>query len=255
MMSCAMEAYRYPEYFDIAFAVEDPAREVEFFEAAIRRFSRVPVRRVFELACGTAPYLQEWHRRSYRYCGLDLSPAMLDGAREKASALGIAADFVNGDMRDFDAAAIGPAELAYVLLGSIYVGSNREFRDHLARVAEVLPAGGLYLLDSVVWFDIFGDYRQSWTRERDGITVKMSYRAEIIDAVAQTYYECVTLDVDDHGTKHRIDGKVPTKIFFPQEFLCVVEASPFAFVGWFNDFSFDAPVMPQGRHMTILRKR
>jgi SAM-dependent methyltransferase len=250
-----MDAYRYPEYFDIAFAVEDAAREVDFFEAAIRRFSRVPVQRVFEIACGTAPYLQEWHRRGYRYCGLDLSPAMLDRAREKAGALAIAADFVSGDMRDFAPATIRAAELAYVLLGSIYVGSNREFLEHLARVGEVLPSGGLYLLDSVVWFDIFADYRQSWTRERGGVSVRMSYRAELIDAVAQTYYECVTLDVDDHGTRQRIDGKVPTKIFFPQEFLCVVEASPFEFVGWFNDFDLDAPVTPQGRHITILRKR
>jgi len=251
-----MEAYRYPEYYDIAFAVEDAAREVDFFEAAIRRFSRTPVGRVLEIACGTAPYLAEWHHRGYRYCGLDLSPAMVGHARGKAEGLGIAADFIGADMRDFDPANIGGAELAYVLLGSIYVGSNREFLGHLARVAEVLPAGGLYLLDSVVWFEVFSDYRQSWTRERDGITVRMSYRAEIIDPIAQTYYECVTLEVDDHGTAHRIEGKVPTKIFFPQEFLCVVETSRvFEFVGWFNDFDLDAPVTSSGRHITILRKR
>src|SRR5207302_1073213 len=139
-----MEAYRYPEYCDIAFAVADAAREVDFFEAAIRRFSRTPVRRVFEIACGTAPYLAEWQRR---------------------------------------------------------------------------------------------DYRRSWTRRRGGITVRMTYRAELIDPIAQTYHECVTLDVDDHGTVHKIEGRVPTKIFFPQEFLCLVESSRhFEFVGWFNDF-------------------
>src|SRR5439155_3083 len=81
------------------------------------------------------------------------------------------------DMRDFDPGAISPAELAYVLLGSIYVGSNREFLGHLDRVAEVLPPGGLYLLDSVVWFDLFGGRRRGWTRRRGGITVRMGYRA------------------------------------------------------------------------------
>src|SRR5436305_7960974 len=186
-----MEAYRYPEYFDIAFAVDDVAREVGFFAAAIERFSGVPVRRVFEIACGTAPYLAEWHRRGYRYCGLDLSPAMLAAARAKAAHLAIPAEFVESDMRAFDAASVGPAQLAYVLLGSVYVGSNREFLGHLDQVAEVLPSGGLYLLDSVVWFDLFGGRRRGWTRRRGGITVRMSYRAEIIDAIAQTYDECV----------------------------------------------------------------
>ena len=249
-----MEAYHYPDYYDIAFAVSDVAREVDFFAAAIERFSGAPVRRVFEIACGTAPYLEEWHRRGYRYCGIDLSPPMLDNARAKAASLGIAADFVRADMRDFDPRKIGAAELAYVLLGSIYVGSNREFLDHLARVAEVLPAGGLYLLDSVVWFQLFGGRRRGWTRQRGGVTVRMRYRAEIIDSVAQTYDECVTLDVNDRDATHRIEGRVPTKFFFPQEFLCLVAASRFEFVGWFNDFDLDAPVTPQGRHITILRR-
>jgi SAM-dependent methyltransferase len=250
-----MEAYRYPEYYDIAFAVADVAHEVDFFMAAIHRFSGVPVSQVFEIACGTAPYLAEWHRRGYHYCGLDLSPPMLDHARAKAARLGIAADFVAADMRDFDAGKIGAAELAYVLLGSIYLGSNREFLGHLDRVAEILPSGGLYLLDSVVWFRLFGGRRRGWTGRRDGVAVRMRYRAEIIDAVAQTYDECVTLDVDDHGTTHKIESRVPTKFFFPQEFLCLIEASRFEFVGWFNDFNLDAPVTPEGRHIAILRKR
>jgi SAM-dependent methyltransferase len=250
-----VDAYRYPEYYDIAFGAADYAAEVDFFETATRKFLRAPVRRVFEIACGTAPYLVEWQRHGYRYCGLDLSEAMLDAARAKAAGLGAAADFITADMRSFDPAAVGQADLAYVLLGSIYVGSNREFLDHLGRVAAVLSAGGLYLLDSVVWFDISNDYRRRWTRRRGGITVRMTYRAEIIDPVAQTYNEFVTLDVNDRGTVHKIESRVPTKIFFPQEFLCLVEASPFEFIGWFNDFDLDAPVTPGGRHTVIIRKK
>jgi len=250
-----VDAYRYPEYYDIAFGAADYAAEVDFFEAATRKFSRTPDWRVFEIACGTAPYLAEWQRHGYRYCGLDLSEAMLDAARAKAAGLSAAADFITADMRSFDPAAVGQADLAYVLLGSIYVGSNREFLDHLGRVAAVLPAGGLYLLDSVVWFDISDNYRRRWTRRRGGITVRMTYRAEIIDPVAQIYNEFVTLDVNDRGTVHKIESRVPTKIFFPQEFRCLVEASPFEFVGWFNDFDLDAPVTPEGRHTVIIRKK
>ena len=251
-----MDAYRYPDYYDIAFAVDDVGAEVDFFEAAIARFSGVPVGRVFEIACGSAPYLSEWHRRGYRYCGLDLSPQMLEAAKAKAAAFGIDAEFVTADMRQFEAEMVGPVDLAYVLLGSIYVASNQEFLAHLARVAAVLPPGGLYLLDSVVWFEIWSDYRRRWTRRRDGVSVTMDYRAEPIDPVRQTYYEAITLEVDDLGKRQRIDSRVPTKIIFPQEFLCLVELSrKFEFVDWFNDFNFTAPVTPEGRHMAILRRR
>jgi hypothetical protein len=86
--------------------------------------------------------------------------------------------------------------------------------------------------------------------------VHARYRAEMLDSVAQTYDECLTFTVNDHGKDMIIEGRVPTKVFFPQEFLCLVDLSGrFEFIGWYNDFSFTALVRPDGRHLTILRKR
>jgi hypothetical protein len=45
------------------------------------------------------------------------------------------------------------------------------------------------------------------------------------------------------------------QILLSAGFLCVVAASPFEFAGWFAYFSVDAPLRPQGRRMTTLRKR
>jgi len=250
-----MEAYRYPHYYEIALAPRDPAGELDFFEAAIDEFSKAEVRQVFELGAGTAPYLEEWDRRGYAYSGLDLSPAMLDFAREKARRKGIDAKFVLGDMRDLDR-GLGRFDLAYVMLGSLYMRSNREFLDHLARMADLLMPGALYLLDSVVWFRILHDYRRSWTARKAGVRVHTRYRAEVLDAIEQTYSETLTFTVDDHGKKLTIEGRVPVKIFFPQELLCLVELSGrFDFVGWYNDFSLTAPLTAEGRHIVILRKR
>jgi SAM-dependent methyltransferase len=251
----AVDAYSYPGYYEIAFASRDFGREVDFFEAVIGQFSGVQVRKVFELGAGTAPYLEEWHARGYRYCGLDLSQAMLDFARDKARRKDIDAAFVEGDMRRLDP-GLGPFDLAYVLLGSLYVRSNPEFLDHLDRMADLLAPGALYLLDSFVWFRIFHDYRRSWTRRRAGITVHVRYRAEICDAIAQTYDECLTLTVNDQGRDIGVAGRVRAKVFFPQEFLCLVElARRFEFIGWYNDFSLTAPLRPEGRHIAVLRRR
>jgi SAM-dependent methyltransferase len=250
-----MEAYRYPRYYEIALAPRDPAAELDFFETAIGEFSKTRVCRVFELGAGTAPYLEEWHRRGYVYCGLDLSPAMVDFAREKASRKGIDANFLLGDMRALDP-GLGPFDLAYIMLGSFYMRSNREVLDHFARMADLLMPGALYLLDSVVWFRILHDYRRSWMMRSGGIKVHTRYRAEVVDPIAQTYNETLTFTVDDNGRKERIEGRVPAKMFFPQEFLCLVETSGrFDFIGWYNDFSFTAPLTADGRHMVVLRKR
>jgi hypothetical protein len=88
------------------------------------------------------------------------------------------------------------------------------------------------------------------------VTVHTRYRAELLDPVAQTYNECLTFTVNDHGKDVVIEGRVPAKVFFPQEFLCLVELSGrFEFIGWYNDFSFTAELKPEGRHLVILRKR
>ena len=178
------------------------------------------------------------------------------GARRRRGSCGIDAAFVLGDMRDLDR-ALGPFDLAYVLLGSLYVRSNREFLDHLDRMAGVLAPGGLYLLDSFVWFRIFHDYKRSWTRRkgRGDRPYPLSRRA---DRSGRANLQRVP---DLHCRRPRqarssSDGRVPAKVFFPQEFLCLVELSGrFEFIGWYNDFSFAAELKPEGRHLAILRRR
>ena len=68
-----MNVYQRTQYYEIAFSFRDLRKEVDFFEAAVRKFSQVKVRSVFELGAGTCPYLDGWHQRGYRYFGLDAS--------------------------------------------------------------------------------------------------------------------------------------------------------------------------------------
>ena len=125
--------------------------------------------------------------------------------------------------------------------------SNRELLDHLDRIADLLAPGGLYLLDSVVWFRILHDYRRSWTRRRGGIEVRTRYRAEILDPIAQTYNETLSFAVDDRGRKLTIEGRVPVKMFFPQEFRSLIEQSArFEFIGRQQRFQPDRAADTRG---------
>ena len=116
-------------------------KEVDFFEAAIRKFSAVKVRNVFELGAGTCPYLEEWNRRGFRYFGLDTSPQMIGFSRRGARELRADLTLFRRDMVHF-AINARKFDLAYVLLGSLYVRTNAEFFSHLDCVAKVLRAGG-----------------------------------------------------------------------------------------------------------------
>jgi len=121
-----MNIYQCPEYYEIAFSFRDLAQEVDFFEEAIWKFSGVTVNSVFELATGTCPYLEEWHKRVYRYFGLDSSREMIWFLRERAKKLTTQLTLFRSDMKKF---ALGSHrfDLAYILLGSLYVATNDHF--------------------------------------------------------------------------------------------------------------------------------
>src|SRR5262249_25434717 len=193
-----MNVYQRPQYYEIAFSFRDLGKEVDFFEAALRKFSQVKVQSVFELGAGTCPYLDEWHQRRYRYFGLDASPEMIEFSRRRAKELQADLTLFRGDMARFTLGS-RKFDLAYVLLGSLYVRTNAEFFRHLNSVSKVLNRGGLYLLDGVVRFNIVTKLEEHWTVKRGGIRVRAAYRPQLVDPLEQTCVEHVILDVDDHG--------------------------------------------------------
>ena len=250
-----MSVYAHPHYYEIAFGFRDVPQEVRFFEEAMARFSRVQVAKVLELASGPSPYLEEWHRRGVRYVGLDQSRPMLAYVRRRASKGHIPVELFQGDLRDFRLGGLR-VDLAYVLLGSLFLSSNEELLEHLDCVARVLKRGGLYVLDEVVWFRLLENRPQRWTLSRDGITVRCSVSWRVVDAAAQTFQECILLNVNDRGRRMRLAEKSIRKFFFPQEFLTLVKChGKFVFCGWFDDFDLGKPATEKGRQIVVLRKK
>jgi len=250
-----MSLYKNPQYYEIAFSFRNIPKEVDFFEKAIKKFSKIKVRKVFELASGNSPYLEEWHKRGYEYFGLDLNKEMLDFVKARAKDRRIKAMLFREDMNKF---FLGSArvDLAYVLLGSLYAKSNEEFFQHLDSVSKILKSGGLYILDGVVWFNILSDNKQNWTISREDIKVKATFRANVIDPVGQICREDVILEIWDQGKKKQIRSNEIRKIFFPQEFLALIKChNKFRFLGWFDNFDINKQATPKGRQVVILRKK
>lgn len=229
--------YDHPKYYEIAFSFRDIPAEVDLFEQCFKRFSHIPVRSVLELGCGNTPHLEEFVKRGYRYHGLDLSQAMLDYSREKASRIGGEVDLIQADMVDFSLET--PVDFAFIMLGTLSVKSTAQLVTHFDCVARSLNKGGLYLLDWCVQFDPpwATEGGTSWEMERDQIKVKTHVRWELISRVEQTFKEIITLEVDDHGKAVSLIDKDVKRAVFPQEFLCFISNSKhFEFVGWWNNW-------------------
>jgi SAM-dependent methyltransferase len=248
--------YENPKYYDIAFSFRNLVEEVDLFEEVIARYSKVPVTRMLEVACGQAPHLEELSKRGYEYVGLDLSEKMIEFAKGKAKEIGARGEFHVGDIADFSLSK--QADFGFILLGSLYGKDTRDVLSHFDAMGKAIRKGGLYLLDWSVSFAPLADYEDTWEMESAGIRVKTTYRAKLVDFVEQKMEETITLDVDDQGRKGSLVEKALRRVIFPQEFLLLVaHCTSFEFVGWWNNWNLDKPLPVQEnitRPIIVLRR-
>jgi SAM-dependent methyltransferase len=249
--------YDSPFYYDVAFGFRDIGKEVDFFEECIRKFSKIKVNKVLDVACGPSPYMLELVKRGYAFSGLDLSNAMLDYSLKKATKAGIKIETIHADMRSFKTKT--KFDFVFCMLGSISVESNRDFLSHLDSVAACLGNGGLYLIDASISFDWAGLGREGWTVLKDGLTVNVTWEEVPMNLVDQKAIDRLIVEVFEEGKTTVYKTEKVNKKVFPQEFLELVEKNgKFEFLGWYNSFSLTQPlekVKKVNRPMTLIRRK
>ena len=143
-MSADRSLYDEPALYDLV--VAPPAASLGFYLDAVRGNGGDAL----ELACGTGrltvPIARALATEGRRVTGLDLAPAMLDAARQKAADAGIDVELVVGDMRRFAFdRRFGTIFVAFNSL--LHLTANDELRDCLACVREHLAPGGAFVFD------------------------------------------------------------------------------------------------------------
>jgi ubiquinone/menaquinone biosynthesis C-methylase UbiE len=130
--------------------------------ALTRVVERVARGRLMDLACGTAYWLPAYAPRCTSITLFDQSPRMLDEARQKAAALGVA-ERCSLVCADFFASAFPPATCDTVLVGFLLSHLTPEQEPALFDALRTLlsPGGRFLLLDS------------AWTTERAAVNAKV----------------------------------------------------------------------------------
>ncbi len=245
--------YDYPEYYEVAFSFRDIPQETDFLQSCIRRYSRIPVREVLEIACGPALHAEELVSRGYRYTGLDINRNMLDYAAYKWRQLIPRPTFLQKDMVSFTHDS--PFDFAFVLLGSLYLNSLEEMHSHFDSVATVLKPGGLYFLDWCIQFSNPLQYNENnaYSIEKDGIVVDSEFKIRLVDAAQHMYEEVWSVNVNDHGRHRKFEMIERNKAVFPDEFLRFLEKrSDFEFVGWWREWDLSKPI-EEGNRENVTR--
>jgi SAM-dependent methyltransferase len=174
--------YSDPEAYDIAFGWDSSDETAGCVRVAAELLGR-PVRRALEVGCGTGRVLRDLARLGLEAVGLDREPALLRVARRRLRELGLSAELIEADMREF--ALERPVDFAISPINGVgYLTGPGELANHLVAAAANLTAGGVYVIEvsfGPIEKDFFGK-SEPWIFERGGARVMADWRLLEADA-------------------------------------------------------------------------
>lgn len=230
------QIYNQAKYYEIAFSFVDSKKQGDLFEQFIKKYGKIKVETVLDLACGTALQLREMAKRGYEAIGLDASSGMLDYLKNESLRESVKIETVKADMNNFTLKQ--KVDFAYIMMGSIvYTKNNDLLLSHLNSVADCLRPGGLYLIENlnINWANPKFWKPQTWTMKQGKIKVKTTFQLVPKNLLAQTVIQTIKLEVDDNGKNMEFMDKDEVKIIAPEEFKLLVEKNgKFEFIGFFE---------------------
>ena len=144
METIAGHLYDYPKYYDLIFG-SDWAAEFKFLKACFDKYSRRPVRRLFEPACGTGRLVIQFAKAGYEISGNDLNEKAIEYCNTRLKRAGLPQTTFVGDMADFHLKK--KVDAAYNMINTFrHLPSEKTAEAHFRCVADALNQGGLYFL-------------------------------------------------------------------------------------------------------------
>ncbi len=223
-------------FYDKINADIDYSAWADFFDKIFNKECKVRPDLVLDLGCGTGKMTLELANRGYDMTGIDLSPEMLDIARESGEKAEKDILWLCQDMREFE--LYGTVDAAVSCLDCI---------NHLTKPADVKKTLDLvhnYLVpDGIFVFDINGKYKfeeiyadRSYIMEEEGgVCIWQNYYDEknkLCD-----FYITLFEETDD-GKYERYDEEQCERMYTIQEMKKMLEKSNLEFLGAYSDFDF-----------------
>lgn len=113
---------------------------------AIRHLPFRPGQHVLDIACGAGRHLLAFARRGARVTGVDLSPVLLENARQRFRALGLRGEFIQLDMRELNfGAAFDGVTMWFTSFG--YFEKRSDDMRVLANLSHALKSDGWWWID------------------------------------------------------------------------------------------------------------
>lgn len=135
------------EYYDSINSHVDHSAWCDFLELLFAKYAKSKPSLVLDLGCGTGVITVELARRGYDMTGVDVSPEMLDEARESAAEAGVAdVLWLCQDMREFE--LYGTVDAAIATCDAVnYLLKSKDLNACFSLVHNYLEPDGIFVFD------------------------------------------------------------------------------------------------------------
>jgi len=195
-----------------------------------------PPRRILDLPCGQGRHAIELARRGYDVTGVDLSPYMLQVARERADASGVRVRWLAGDMRE---PLAGEAfDLVLNLFTSFgYFADEADDRRVVRTAASMLEPGGRFLLEVINGHRVMSNFQErEWFTV--GQTAVMERRSVDVSTRRMVVERTVSSADGDDTSVHAV------RLYSGPEVETMLRAAGFSRVELYGDWD-GAPLTPE----------
>ena len=231
--------FDFPQYYDIAFQAYTPW-EVNFIEAACRKYCSFAAHRFLEPACGSGRLIIGLAARGYQMAGFDLSQPALSYLRRRLSQRRLDAEIFEAEMSDFRFGR--PVDAAYCTVNTFrHLLTEQAARGHLRCIAGSLRPGGIYVLGlHLLSLDVDKEDGLRWTTRRGETKVTVTLCVLRIDLRRRLENFRVSLLVRQRGSKEvRLRHEFQIRTYTARRFRRLLDSVPWQELCDVYDFRYD----------------
>ncbi|PKL23975.1 MAG: hypothetical protein CVV47_11960 [Spirochaetae bacterium HGW-Spirochaetae-3] len=201
---------------------------------------------VLDMCCGPGRHALEFAGRGHSVVGVDITEPYLAAARDSAEAMGLSAEFIRADAREWSRpGAFGLAVNLFTSFG--YFDSRVEDEAMLERIAESLAPGGALVMDLVGKETAARDFIEGEWFERGGKLVLTEF--EVVGAWEGLRNRWVVVDGD-----RRVDRSWVQRLYSATELRDSLTRSGFSSVDLYGSWD-GAPYDQKAERLVAVARR
>lgn len=172
-----IEYQKLPQFFDAHNINDDTENKNAVIEKLL---AEQGAKTILDMTCGTGSQVLYLAQRGYKITGNDISPALIDIARNKAMKMNLSVPFMVGDMRTINAGTYDAVITIFSAIGHV---SKSDFEITLQNMRRNLNEGGIYIFDifnlQALTDEVIKDFVMDISNVVDGISFRNQQHSEI----------------------------------------------------------------------------